>query len=62
MKIQKILSQHRNDYAAIMECEHCGATQKDMRGYDDAYYHDHVIPAMHCMSCGKTRDGTAKAA
>jgi ribosomal protein L37AE/L43A len=28
MKVQKILSQHRRDFQAIYECEHCGQTSK----------------------------------
>lgn len=62
MKIQKFLSQHRNDFTATTECEHCGATETLTTGYHDAYYHEHVIPGMHCRACGKDRSGeTAKA-
>ncbi len=53
MKIQKILSQHRRDFSAIFECEHCGETHEG-RGYDDSYYHQTVIPGMKCKKCGKT--------
>jgi transcription elongation factor Elf1 len=53
MKIKKILSQHRRDFTAIYECEHCGAEQKDS-GYDDSFFHSEVIPKMACKSCGKT--------
>jgi hypothetical protein len=56
VKIQKILSQHRNDFSAAMECEHCGATQKLIGGYDDANYHGNVIPAMKCKACGRSRN------
>ncbi len=52
MKIQKILSQHRRDFRAIYECEHCGHT-KEGTGYDDAFFHSGVIPAMKCDECGK---------
>ena len=52
MKIQKILSQHRRDFTAIFECEHCGHTREG-RGYDDSYYHQNVIPKMACSECGK---------
>lgn len=54
MKIKRFLSQHRRDYTAVMECEHCGHEQKDMYGYDDANYHDNVIPNMACKNCGKS--------
>ena len=53
MKIQKITNQHRRDFTAIFECEHCGNTEKK-RGYDDSYYHQQVIPKMTCKICGKT--------
>lgn len=52
MKIKKITSQHRRDFIAIMECGHCG-NEKKIRGYDDANYHNNVIPAMECAECGR---------
>ena len=54
MRIKQIVSQNRRDFTAIMECEHCGATEKLSSGYDDAYYHNNVIPVMKCSKCGKT--------
>jgi len=53
MKIQKIESQHRRDFYAIYECEHCGHTGRGS-GYDDDHFHRNVIPAMKCGHCGKT--------
>lgn len=53
MKIQTIKSQHRRDFRAIFECEHCGHTH-ERGGYDDTYFHQKVIPAMKCPKCGKT--------
>lgn len=53
MKIQKILSQHRRDFTAIYECEHCGSIQEG-NGYDDTNFHQNVIPAMECKECGET--------
>lgn len=53
MKIQKIISQSRRDFTAIYECEGCGNTQKGY-GYDDANFHNNVIPTMKCHACGKT--------
>lgn len=53
MKIKKIESQHRRDFYAVFECEHCGATDR-RSGYDDDYFHRSVIPAMECKACGKT--------
>jgi transcription elongation factor Elf1 len=52
MKIKVITSQHRRDFQAIFECEHCG-TEKNGRGYDDANFHKNVIPTMSCNTCGK---------
>lgn len=53
MKIEKIVSQSRRDFTAVYVCEHCGAT-KTGGGYDDGNFHQNVIPAMKCESCGKT--------
>lgn len=53
MKIKEIKSQHRRDFIAIMECEHCGYEELNKYGYDDANYHNNVIPAMKCKECGE---------
>lgn len=53
MRIKEITSQHRRDFTAIMECEHCGHNEVDNSGYDDAFYHQNVIPNMKCDKCGK---------
>ena len=53
MKIKNILSQHRRDFTATMECEHCGHEQKLTSGYDDSFYHQNVIPNMECDKCHK---------
>lgn len=55
MKIKTITSQHRRDFYAIYECEHCGHTHKGS-GYDDGHFHGNVIPAMKCPECGKAAD------
>lgn len=55
MRIKEMVSQHRRDFTAIYECEHCGNTQKG-GGYDDSYFHLNVIPSMKCESCGKEAD------
>jgi ribosomal protein L37AE/L43A len=52
MKIKQIVSQHRRDFTAIYECEHCGHEQKG-GGYDDSNFHENVIPTMICKSCGE---------
>jgi hypothetical protein len=56
MKIIKIISQHRRDFKAEMECEGCGCKDIISRGYDDRNYHDNVIPKMKCKDCGKSRE------
>lgn len=53
MRIKEITSQHRRDFTAIFECEHCGFTEKKS-GYDDRNFHDNVIPSFVCPSCGKS--------
>lgn len=55
MKIKQIVTQHRRDFTAIYECEHCGDTHKG-RGYDDANFHQNVIPSWACEKCGKKAD------
>ena len=53
MKIKSIVSQHRRDFTAIYECEHCKHELKGS-GYDDYYFHNTVIPDMECPKCKKT--------
>ena len=53
MKINRIESQNRRDFTAIYECEHCGHKKRGY-GYDDANFHNNVIPNMKCKECGKT--------
>jgi len=60
MKIKAFLTQYGSDFTATMECEHCGHTAKLTTGYHDDFYHDRVIPAMRCASCGKNRAGELK--
>lgn len=57
MKIKEIISQHRRDFRAIYECEHCGFTFNGS-GYDDTNFHEKVIPTMVCRECDKTADET----
>ncbi len=52
MKIKKIISQHRRDFRAVYECEHCGH-EYEGSGYDDSHFHKNVIPDMTCKNCGK---------
>lgn len=57
MKIKKITSQHRRDFRAIYECEHC-SHEEEGSGYDDVYFHTTVIPKMTCDKCGKAASDT----
>ena len=52
MKIKKIISQYRRDFRAIYQCEHCNEEHEDS-GYDDAHFHNNVVPNMTCAKCGK---------
>ena len=52
VKIKTIISQTRRDFYAIYECEHCGHEKKGS-GYDDANFHQNVIPDMICPECNK---------
>lgn len=55
MRIKTIISQHRRDFTADYECEHCDNVER-MSGYDDANFHHNVIPNMVCKKCGKNAD------
>ncbi len=52
MNIKEIIYQHRRDFTAIYECEHCG-NEHEAEGYDDKYFHENVIPKMECPECSK---------
>lgn len=52
MRIKTIVDRNRRDFTAVYECESCKRTKKDY-GYDDANFHNNVIPAMKCEGCGK---------
>ena len=54
MRIKNKTRQHRRDFWAIYECEHCGHETDEKSGYDDSYFHNTVIPKMKCENCDKT--------
>jgi len=54
MKIKEILRQNRRDFWADYECQACGHIEKNKSGYDDANFHQNVIPDMKCSQCGKS--------
>ena len=56
MKIKEITKQHRRDFWAIYECEHCGYISDEKTGYDDNYFHTVGIPQMKCPKCEKKAD------
>ena len=55
MKIKKIISQNRRDFTAIYVCESCNH-ECEGYGYDDAHFHQTVIPKMTCDACKKGAD------
>ncbi len=58
MHIKKITYRNRRDFTADYGCEHCEHIQESY-GYDDANFHDNVIPDMKCESCGKLATSAA---
>lgn len=57
MKIKEITRQHRRDFIADYECDHCGFVVTKS-GYDDENFHVNVIPMMECPKCGKVAKDT----
>lgn len=55
MRIKRKYAQHRRDFRAVYECDHCG-TQVQGNGYDDENFHRNVIPSMPCPVCKKVAD------
>ena len=53
MRIKEILTQTRRDFIALYECESCGH-EHEGRGYDDANFHQNVVPKKACPKCGAT--------
>ena len=52
MIISKVTFSSGNDFTAVIGCEHCGEYTTLRYGYDDAFYHAHVIPSIKCPYCG----------
>lgn len=57
MKITSLKGAVGRDLYGTIECEHCQSEQPLRGGYDDGHWHNKVLPAFHCMSCGKNRSG-----
>jgi transcription elongation factor Elf1 len=53
MRIKKINWQRRRDFEAVFVCPFCGA-EETRGGYDDANFHQNVIPKLKCKKCGKS--------
>lgn len=60
MHIVKKISQHRRDFKAIYRCGHCGH-ETEGKGYDDANFHESVIPDMTCPDCKKKEPAVTSA-
>lgn len=56
MKLIEILNQSRRDFKGKYECQNCGNIEidSDMCSYDDAYFHQNVIPDKKCKHCGNS--------
>jgi hypothetical protein len=61
MKIVVYRKRYRNDFSALLECEHCHTTHELTTGYDDFNYHNRVLPAMRCTNCYRDRAGNLPA-
>ena len=58
MRIKNKIRQSRRDFTAVYQCEHCGA-ERASGGYDDAHFHQNVIPTMKCHECGEVAPSNA---
>lgn len=58
MKLEEVTWQNSNDFKGILRCEHCDSTQFMDYGYQDDNFHNNVIPAIVCISCGKRGNKT----
>lgn len=57
MKIVNIKPGNGRDLYGTIQCEHCGNSDKLVGGYNDGHWHEKVLPAFHCKTCGKNRAG-----
>lgn len=57
MHLIKKTYQHRRDFAGIFACAHCGNEELIDNCYDDAHFHENVIPGWECKKCKKTGGG-----
>lgn len=52
MYIKEILNRFRRDFTCIYICDIC-EHEVEGTGYDDANFHNRVVPSMKCVMCGK---------
>lgn len=52
MRLEKVISRHRNDFHWLGKCEHCGTEQRYGDGYADHFYCTVVVPHRECPECG----------
>lgn len=57
MVIEEFIDQINNDFWCTYKCEHCQHETGKQSGYDDAYFHNEVIPKKHCPKCGLNSKG-----
>ena len=57
MKIISLDQGNGRDLYGMMKCEHCNTSARLSGGYNDAFWHEKVLPAFHCKECGKNRAG-----
>lgn len=60
MKIRELKSVRSRDLYGTIECEHCKHVDDLKGGYDDYHWHNLVLPAFHCVACGRNRAGEEK--
>lgn len=53
MILKEKLSQFRDDYDGVFECEFCNSFQYHKDCYQDPNFWDNVIPAIRCIKCNK---------
>lgn len=62
MKILSIEAGNGRDLYGQLLCEHCDAVDELKGGYNDAHWHQRVLPAWHCGHCGRNRAGELRSA
>ena len=48
MKIISLDQGNGRDLYGMMKCEHCNTSARLSGGYNDAFWHESVLPAFHC--------------